>query len=166
MDSIGEKFSALQLYLDESKPKIGIVGEIYIRNHPFANRKIINRLEELGVICCLPSLAEWIYYLNFTRTQKALNNFQMYDVIKYKIQNHFQNYFERVLAGPLEKRFGKLTDNSLQHTIKLGSAYIHSSFEGEAILSVGKMVDFYHSGFNGLINIMPFSCMPSTIVNS
>ena len=40
------------------------------------------------------------------------------------------------------------------------------SFEGEAILSVAKTVEFFHEGFSGVVNVMPFSCMPSTIVSS
>ena len=41
--------------------------------------------------------------------------------------------------------------------------YIHESFEGEAILSVGKSIDFIHKGASGIINAMPFTCMPGTI---
>jgi predicted nucleotide-binding protein (sugar kinase/HSP70/actin superfamily) len=40
------------------------------------------------------------------------------------------------------------------------------SFEGEAILSVAKTVEFFHEGCAGVVNVMPFSCMPSTIVSS
>ena len=44
--------------------------------------------------------------------------------------------------------------------------YIHNSLEGEAILSVAKIAEFFHEGFAGVVNVMPFSCMPSTIVSS
>jgi predicted nucleotide-binding protein (sugar kinase/HSP70/actin superfamily) len=27
------------------------------------------------------------------------------------------------------------------------------------------MAEFYHNGFGGVVNVMPFSCMPSTIVS-
>jgi predicted nucleotide-binding protein (sugar kinase/HSP70/actin superfamily) len=44
--------------------------------------------------------------------------------------------------------------------------YLHPSFEGEAILSMGKSHDFVRKGACGLVNIMPFTCMPGTVVNS
>ena len=44
--------------------------------------------------------------------------------------------------------------------------YIHDTFEGEAILSIGKAIDFYNKGVSGIINIMPFGCMPGTIVSA
>jgi predicted nucleotide-binding protein (sugar kinase/HSP70/actin superfamily) len=43
--------------------------------------------------------------------------------------------------------------------------YLHPSFEGEAILSLGKSRDFVRKGVAGLVNIMPFTCMPGTVVN-
>ncbi|MDZ7837037.1 MAG: hypothetical protein U5N58_03310 [Actinomycetota bacterium] len=30
------------------KPLIGIVGEIYVRNHPYSNNEIIEKVEQLG----------------------------------------------------------------------------------------------------------------------
>ena len=44
--------------------------------------------------------------------------------------------------------------------------YLHDSFEGEAILSVGKMIEYHHQGVGGIVNVMPFGCMPSTIVST
>ena len=43
---------------------------------------------------------------------------------------------------------------------------MHRSFEGEAILTIGKIVEYYHQGFGGVVNVMPFSCMPSTVVST
>ena len=40
------------------------------------------------------------------------------------------------------------------------------SFEGEAILSVGKIVEYYHQNIGGVVNVMPFTCMPSTVVST
>ena len=36
----------------------------------------------------------------------------------------------------------------------------------EAVLSIGKMIEFCHQGCHGVINVGPFSCMPSTIVDA
>jgi len=44
--------------------------------------------------------------------------------------------------------------------------YLHDSFEGEAILSIGKSIDLVRRGASGIVNAMPFGCMPGTIVNA
>ncbi len=166
MDSIADEFSSLQFDTGSAKPKIGIVGEIYVRSHPFANDNLINRLENLGAACELASLAEWVYYTNVTRAGQAVRQKDYRNVLVNKAQDFFQHRIEKKLAKPLEKRFGKLAEGSLADVIALASPYLHSSFEGEAVLSVGKMIELFHQGSGGVINVMPFTCMPSTIVST
>jgi predicted nucleotide-binding protein (sugar kinase/HSP70/actin superfamily) len=145
---------------------IGVVGEIYVRNHPFANLNIIPRLEALGAACDLAPLAEWVYYTNFTRSKMAHRRGQWKNLLGNEIQNFFQHRIERALARPLEKKFGKLAERPTSHVIALAEPYMDASFEGEAILSIGKMVEYHEDGFGGVVNVMPFTCMPSTIVNT
>jgi len=166
MDSITDEFAAVQLDTRVRKPRIGIVGEIYVRSHPFANRNVIARLEELGAVCDLASLAEWIYYTNFTRKQMARRRGRLRDFFTNAVQDYFQHKIEKTLAEPLEKRFGELTEGPMEHVIELAKPYLHHSFEGEAILSIGKTIEYHHQGFGGVVNVMPFSCMPSTVVST
>jgi predicted nucleotide-binding protein (sugar kinase/HSP70/actin superfamily) len=77
-----------------------------------------------------------------------------------------QHRIEKTLAEPLEKKFGRLSEYPIEHIIKYASPYLHHSFEGEAILSIGKMIELYHNGAGGVVNVMPFSCMPSTVVST
>jgi predicted CoA-substrate-specific enzyme activase len=166
MASIAGEFSRVEMDYALRKPRIGIVGEIYVRSHPFANSNIIARLEELGAACDLASLAEWIYYTNCTRTRMAGRRGQFRHLLSNVTQDFFQHRFEKALARPLEEKFGPLVEGRIEHVLKLASAYLHDSFEGEAVLSVGKMVEYHHQGFGGVVNVMPFTCMPSTIVST
>jgi predicted nucleotide-binding protein (sugar kinase/HSP70/actin superfamily) len=92
-----------------------------------------------------------------------------------------QHRIEKTLAEPLEKMLWhglparentakmavpRLAEGPIAHVIELAQPYLHHSFEGEAILSVGKTIEYYHQGFGGVVNAMPFSCMPSTVVGS
>jgi len=58
-------------------------------------------------------------------------------------------------------KYGK--EPHVEGILKKASPYIHETFEGEAILSVGKSVDFAGKGVSGIVNAMPFTCMPGTI---
>ena len=166
MEEIAKEFAKVKIDHDLRKPRIGIVGEIYVRNHRFANRDIVGQLEQLGAACDLASLAEWIYYTNFTRAKMARRRGQWKNLIHNALQDYFQHKIERALARPLEKRFGRLTEQKIDHVINLAKPYLDESFEGEAILSVGKTVEYYEEGFGGVVNVMPFTCMPSTIVST
>jgi len=179
MNDIAHEFAAVEFNTKVRKPRIGIVGEIYVRSHPFANMNVIARLEELGAVCDLASLAEWIYYTNFTRSQTAKRRGRFRDWFTNVVQDYLQRRIEKRLAGPLEKvlrqvhhpewsrgGFGSLAEGPMEHVIELARPYLHHSFEGEAILSVGKTIEYHHQGFGGVVNVMPFSCMPSTVVSS
>ena len=50
--------------------------------------------------------------------------------------------------------------------MKNASPYVHDSFEGEAVLSMGKTIDFVNKGASGIISAIPFGCMPGTIVSA
>ena len=166
MEKIAADFGKVKLDSTLQKPTIGIVGEIYVRNHPFANCNIIAHLEQLGAVCEPASLAEWIYYTNFTRKRKASSQFKVKEVLLNKFKDSAQHNIEKKLAASLEKRFGKLSDGNIEHVLGLAKNYIDDTFEGEAVLSIGKAIEFHHDGAGGVVNVMPFGCMPSTIVSS
>jgi predicted nucleotide-binding protein (sugar kinase/HSP70/actin superfamily) len=59
-----------------------------------------------------------------------------------------------------------LHEPSIATTVRRALPYVHHSFEGEAVLSVGKAVDYICRGVSGIVNVMPFSCMPGTIAGA
>jgi len=127
---------------------------------------VVERLEKLGAVCELASLAEWIYYTNFTRKQTARRRGRLADFLTNFAADFTQHRIERALARPLERRFGPLSDSPVKDVIELAGPYLHHSFEGEAILSIGKMIEYHHQSVAGVVNVMPFSCMPSTVVST
>jgi predicted nucleotide-binding protein (sugar kinase/HSP70/actin superfamily) len=54
----------------------------------------------------------------------------------------------------------------VSNTIRLAAPYLSVDVRGEAVLTIGKAVEFAHDGASGIINCMPFNCMPGTIVTS
>ena len=166
MESAAERFDSVEVDREIAKPHIGIVGEIFVRSHSFANRAVVDRLERLGAVCDLAPFTEWVYYTNCMRNKKSLRRMDLRDWLSNTLQNRFQHKIEKILAEPLEGRFGRLAEEPVEKTLAAAAAYLHDSFEGEAILSVGKMIEYHHQGIGGIVNVMPFGCMPSTIVGT
>jgi predicted nucleotide-binding protein (sugar kinase/HSP70/actin superfamily) len=166
MGTIADYFGSLRFDKTAIKPRIGIVGEIYVRSHPFSNMDLVRRLEDLGAACDLASLVEWIYYTNYMRSCTARRRRHFRDLLTDVVKNSYQRKIEKALAVPLEKKFGRLAEGPVEHVLELARPYLHESFEGEAVLSVGKAVEYYREGFGGVLNVMPFSCMPSTVVST
>jgi len=165
-EDVAKRFETIELDRTTRRPRIGIVGEVYVRCHDYANQYLVDRLEKLGAACDLAPIAEWIYYTNFVRREKAIRGGLLLNRIENNLEDYFQHRYERTLAAPLEERFGRLSERPTEHVIELAKPYMHHSFEGETILSIGKILEYAHDGFGGVVNVMPFTCMPSTIVST
>jgi hypothetical protein len=46
------------------RPRIGIVGEIYLRSHPFSNQDLVLELERHGAEVVNATLAEWVSFIS------------------------------------------------------------------------------------------------------
>jgi len=166
MARAADRFGAVDVDRSERRPFIGIVGEIYVRSHAFSNNNLVRRLEALGAEVSLASFAEWIYYTNVTRARWHRKRRQVRQMAVNFIQDIVQRFDERRFGRPFKADFGRLWEPKVQPLLDLAAPYIHDSFEGEAVLSVGKMIEFYHDHADGIVNCMPFTCMPGNIVTA
>jgi predicted nucleotide-binding protein (sugar kinase/HSP70/actin superfamily) len=73
---------------------------------------------------------------------------------------------ERRLLSGFNGNLRSLHEPSIEQTLSRAAPYIHHSFEGEAVLSVGKAIDYISRGVSGIVNVMPFTCMPGTIASA
>lgn len=152
--------------LDGKKPLIGIVGEIFVRSHAFSNENLVRKVEALGGQAWLAPVEEWIYYVNLMGLKKALLKKEKSAIINFLLKKFFQKRIEHKFARHFEGFLRTLKEPDTKQIIAKASPYLHSSFEGEAVLSIGKSLDFIERGTSGIINAMPFGCMPGTIVSA
>jgi predicted CoA-substrate-specific enzyme activase len=162
----GTAFNTIVLNGTERKPIIGIVGEIYIRSNRFGNEDLVKNIERLGGEVWLPPLTEWLLYINYTSKTRSFRQAKYRSYFSNLCTNEIQKMIEYKLSTSFHNSFKVPGEPSTEEIIKNASPYIHPSFEGEAILSIGKAIDYVSRGAMGLINTMPFTCMPGTIVNA
>ncbi|MBI4664799.1 MAG: CoA activase [Nitrospinae bacterium] len=146
------------------KPIIGIVGEIYLRSHNFGNRDIIRRIEELGGEVWLAPIGEWVLYCTNRYVENSKKDKKYLDLFKGYMQDRVQKKDEHRLYEPFHGSLVNGEDAATAEILRNASPYMDATFEGEAILSIGKAVEYAEKGLSGVVNVMPFSCMPGTIV--
>ncbi|MFQ5428261.1 MAG: acyl-CoA dehydratase activase [Thermodesulfobacteriota bacterium] len=149
-----------------SRPVVGVVGEIYVRNNRFSNEDLVLKLEALGAEVMVPTVSEWIFYTNFTSKRNTWKRKDYGDFLRTITNNFFQQKDEKKLENIIVGDLRSGHEAGIGEIIKNAEPYIHDSFEGEAVLSVGKAIDYISHGVSGLINAMPFTCMPGTVVNA
>ena len=161
-----EKFEKIEVEAPGTKPLIGIVGEIFVRLNRFSNEDVIRKIERFGGEAWIAPLTEWILYINTIAKGRSLRKKSFSNLLKVFLTDYFQkkdeHRLEKIFKGHL-RNFGEPKTKSI---FKRAQPYLDSSFEGEAILSVGKTIDFAKRGASGIVNIMPFTCMPGTIVGT
>ncbi len=165
LKQIRQSFDRIPVCVPENRLVIGIVGEIYTRANPTANASLVKHLETLGAEVWIPPVSEWILYTNFTAIRRARRNGAWKELLKLILKNYVQiRDMKRLEAaiGPLPS--GR--EPGIREILKWASPFVSDEFEGESILSVGKAVSFLRHGVSGLINVMPLTCMPGTIVNA
>ncbi|NIA21879.1 MAG: hypothetical protein GWP05_07955 [Anaerolineaceae bacterium] len=171
MAQCAERFRAVETNGNGRRPLVGIVGEIYVRSHTFSNQGIVGRLEDLGLEVDLASFAEWIYYTNWTRKRRTRSRGQWRLWLGTWVKEKVQRRDERRIKRPMADLIGEPVEAETGQVVALGNPYIHDSFEGEAVLSLGKAVQMARHGHPstgrraaGIVNLMPFTCMPGNIV--
>jgi predicted CoA-substrate-specific enzyme activase len=148
---------------DEKRPLIGIVGEIFVRSNPFSNEDVVRKVEELGGKAWLAPVDEWILYIAWIAKRNAKRNRDLGNILETHIKDWVQKRELHSLEHRLDDFLETAPEPPVEEVLDKARDYVHDSFEGEAILSVGKAVDMCESGVHGIINAMPFGCMPGTI---
>jgi predicted nucleotide-binding protein (sugar kinase/HSP70/actin superfamily) len=148
------------------KPVVGIVGEIYTRANRFANEDAISKIEALGGEVWMSPIAEWVLYINYIAKQRSFDKRQpgtwLKNVWTDFLQRRYEHRYSQVFNGNLRY----LWEPPTRKLLHKAAAYVDPRFRGESVLSVGKGIDYVERKAAGLVSIMPFTCMPGTIVNA
>ena len=157
----------------ESKPLIGIVGEIFVRTHKESNQQLVRVLEDLGCETYTSSVAEWVEYTTHTgiedakeafRRKKSLGNIG--ETAKFWLTAKYQRLVASFISQPFARLLKERFDHSTEHILEETEHIFSNHINGEAILSIGGALAFAKEGYNGVVNSMPFTCMPSTIASA
>jgi predicted CoA-substrate-specific enzyme activase len=161
-----DAFRHILVNREHTKPLIGVIGEIFLRWNQFSNQDLVRKLESLGAEVTVAPMMEWIFYTNFTSKKNLLHDKKYLNYFGAVIQDWVQKKDEYRYANILSDDLEDAIEPDIDSTIAHASRYLHPDFEGEAILSIGKSIDYIKTGIAGIVNAIPFTCMPGTIVQA
>ena len=163
---IASDFMAIKVDKSHKKPVVSIIGEIFMRDNAACNGNISNRLEELGVEVFVAPFSEWITYstYRFTRDSRWKNDKK--GVIKSKIQGIGQEIIADSLIRGIEKFTDHTKDVSLHDMLNLCNKYVNEFYDGDPPVAIGTSEALAQRGISGIAAILPFTCMPGTLVAS
>ncbi len=170
LQSATEYFSRIKKR-DEKKPIVYVTGEIYVRSSNVANQNLIDKIEGLGGVALLEPTISFFSYTNEIkfrekREKSSRRIKDLKELLKSYIDILVSVRDEKDISKIFEKYLGDFAhEPSAEEIINLGTQYIHEKYHGEAIVSLGSS-DYFSRKVNGIINTLPFNCMPGLVVSS
>ncbi|MCU0578470.1 MAG: CoA activase [Desulfobacterota bacterium] len=159
------------------KPLIGMVGEIFLRMHRESNQDLIRLLEKYGAEVENASMAEWVNYVSYERLREARKHLTLHlrllhftqlrtclrDILDFGLNLLFQEATQKKIYRRTRRVLDLAEDHRIAHLEKILDRSEVFSFDvrTEACLSIGGILQCAAGGYNGVVNVYPFTCMPS-----
>lgn len=160
-----EEFSKIKLDKSVSKPKVGIVGEIFVKYSPVGNNKLESFLNSEGAEVVMPGLFDFMLYC-------IVNQIMDYELYGMNKNNHLIiKFVYNVLIDKqnelidLIKEYPSFTPpSSFEQTRTLIKDYINPGMKmGEGWLLTAEMLELIHTDVKNIICVQPFGCLPNHI---
>ncbi len=162
-----DDFNRVEVDYNE-RPKIGIVGEIYIKYNSFGNNHIINWLIEQGVEVKVPPMINFFLqdFLNIKINKKLhLRQSSFSDYILGFIKTyavHQKHKFDKILSS---FRFYQTEHTILEMSKKAGEIISLANQFGEGWLIPAEMASFAQDGVDQVVSLQPFGCIANHIIS-
>jgi len=160
-------FNVLKVH-SKDIPKIGIVGEIYIKYNAFGQNHVVDWLIEQGVEVFVPPLMEFFFqiFVNW-KTNKTLN------IRKAHISDKLISFIEHFADKKIKKvnkimqkyRFFEPYNNIHDLSKKAERVVSLANQYGEGWLIPAEVSDFAEHGINQVVSIQPFGCIANHIIS-
>ena len=150
----------------EKKPKVGIVGEIYVKYSPLANNHLNEFLLSEGCEPNVPGLLDFVMYC----ASDAINDKKLYDTTTKKTMLFGIGYdvlykFQKQQIKLIKEHGVFQPPHDFEHLRDCADKYIHQGVKmGEGWLITAEMAALAETGTKNIICTQPFGCLPNHIV--
>lgn len=170
-----ELYSYLSLAADEFSQickvekcaRVGIVGEIFLKFHPFAQKHVTDWLVNKKLEVIPPVLTDF-FLQSFVNTKENKIN----HINRKNMPDFIVNWFYKKVQGQIDKvnsigskfRYFTPFDNIFEKAERARSVISLSAQFGEGWLIAGEMLTFASQGVTHIVSLQPFGCIANHIV--
>ena len=148
------------------RPVVAVVGEIYMRDNAFCSNFLVQKLEALGLETLISPFSEWIEYSTYRYTRDSRWKGDKKRVRKSKRQGFFQHVLRSIVLRGLNRYVDHDKDLELKAILTNCNPYVHKDYDGDPPMALGTIATLAKKGISGVANILPFTCMPGTLVTA
>ncbi|MCT4663416.1 MAG: 2-hydroxyacyl-CoA dehydratase [Tissierellales bacterium] len=158
-------FDKLEVTEFESKPKVGVVGEILVKYHPTANNDIVDVLESEGAEVVVPDLIDFVLYTAYSsHVNYELLGGSFKGMMTAELLIRFIERYRKPLRSALKnsKRFEM--PHYIKYMAQKATKYLSTGNKmGEGWFLTAEMIELIESGVENIACIQPFACLPNHV---
>ncbi|BEP29703.1 2-hydroxyacyl-CoA dehydratase [Helicovermis profundi] len=163
--NIVKEFDEIAIREDLVKSKVGIVGEILVKFHPYANNDIVNFLESEGVEAVMPDLTDFMLYSSYNTTiRRNLLAASYYKKLGGDLFIKYLEFYRKHMKKSLldSKRFNP--PKKIAELAKSASKLISLGHQtGEGWFLTAEIIELLESGVSNVVILQPFGCLPNHV---
>ncbi len=148
-------------------PRVGIVGEIYVKYNAFSNNHVAKWLMEQGIEVVMPSFFEFfdgglISEDHGVKTHvRKRDAYWLYTILGQKLVTHFLNQFDAIMQGYRHYR----PRHSIRDVAKLAQEILSLNHQyGEGWLIAGEVASLAQDGVQNVLCLQPFGCIANHVI--
>lgn len=160
-------FDAIPIDESVKKPKVGVVGEILVKFHPYANNDVVGVIESEGGEAVMPGLADFFLYclynsnfkyenLGMKATTARLCNLAIIGVESYRKHARKLMLENQKFASRAPGHIAEIAEGA-KNVLQLGHC------TGEGWFLTGEMIELINSGVPNIVCVQPFACLPNHV---
>jgi predicted nucleotide-binding protein (sugar kinase/HSP70/actin superfamily) len=161
---VAKRFSEVEVDRSIPKPKVGIVGEIYVKYSPLGNNNLEQTLRNEGCEVITPNILDFFLY-TFDSSVHDIDKYggRKWVAIVYRLLIRFIEY-RRNKIRRVVKKYGFRDFTKYYDLRKMAKGYINRAMHvGEGWLLTAEMVELIHMGAPNIVCTQPFGCLPNHI---
>lgn len=161
---VAKRFSEVKTDKSIKKPKVGVVGEIYVKYSPLGNNNLEQTLRDEGCEVITPNIMDFFIYTFDSTVHDAMKYAgSKKTVLTYKFLIAFIEY-RRNKVRKVIKKFGFRDFTKYKDLRKMSNGYINRGMHvGEGWLLTAEMIELIHMGAPNIVCTQPFGCLPNHI---
>ncbi len=165
MDKICADFAAVPVG-EKNKPRVGIVGEIYVKYSPLGNNNLEDFLLGEGCEPVVPGLMDFIIFKIYNREVDVnLYGGHLAKKAVCALMRKFVEGYQQAMIDVINKYPAFRAPGTFSHLEHLAMNYLGPGNKmGEGWLLTGEMLELINDGVNNIVCTQPFGCLPNHIV--
>ncbi len=163
-EKVIKRFSKVSVDRRVNKPKVGIVGEIYVKYSPLGNNNLEETLRNEGCEVITPSIMDFFLY-TFDSSRHDIYKYGGSRIVAlvYRFLIRFIEY-RKGKVRKLQRKYGFRELANYYDLRKMAKGYMsHAMHVGEGWLLTAEMVELIHMGAPNIVCTQPFGCLPNHI---